>query len=87
MTSYTIEWKRNAVKELKNLPKDAIPRILTTVEQLSQNPRPVGARKLVGSEFSYRVRVGSYRVVYSVFESVFVVEIVRVGHRKDVYRR
>ena len=87
MTSYTIEWKRNAVKELKNLPKDAIPRVLTAVEQLSQNPRPVGARKLVGSEFSYRVRVGSYRVVYSVFESVFVVEIVRVGHRKDVYRR
>jgi len=86
MTSCTIEWKCSAVKELKNLPKDAIPRILTAVEQFSQNPRPVGARKLVGSEFSYRVRVGSYRVVYSVFESVFVVEIVRVGHRKDVYR-
>ena len=86
MTSYTIEWKRTAVKELKKLPKDTIPEILIAIEQLSQNPHPVGVRKLVGSEFSYRIRVGSYRVVYTVFESVLVVEIVRVRHRKDVYR-
>jgi mRNA interferase RelE/StbE len=86
MDSYKIEWKRSAARELKKLPRDVVPRILQAVERLSQDPYPAGARKLVGSEHAYRIRVGVYRIVYSVLASVFVVEIVRVGHRKDVYR-
>ncbi len=87
MTSYKIEWKRSATKELKKLPKETIPRVLRAIEQLAQNPRPVGVRKIVGAEHNYRIRVGNYRIVYSIVESAFVIEIIRVGHRKDIYRR
>ncbi len=87
MAIYQIKWKRSATKELKKLPKDAVQKILRTVEQLSQNPRPVGVKKIVGSKHSCRIRVGNYRIVYSIVEVTFVVEIIRVRHRKDVYRK
>ncbi len=87
MAIYQIKWKRSATKELKKLPKDAVQRILRTVEQLSQNPRPVGVKKIVGSKHSCRIRVGNYRIVYSLVEEIFIVEIIRVRHRKDVYRK
>jgi mRNA interferase RelE/StbE len=87
MASYKVEWKRSAVKELRALPKDAVERILKAVEQLSLNPYPTGVRKLVGSEHSYRIREGNYRVLYTVTASSMVVEIIRVGHRKAVYHR
>ena len=87
MASYKIEWKRSAVKELRNLPNDAIERILKAVEQLSVNPYPAGVRKLVGSEHTYRIRQGDYRIIYTITASSLIVEIIRVGHRKDVYDR
>jgi mRNA interferase RelE/StbE len=87
MASYKVEWKRSAVKELRDLPKDAVERILKAVEQLSGNPYPIGVRKLVGSEHTYRIREGDYRVLYTVTTSSLVVEVIRVGHRKDVYNR
>ena len=87
MASYKVDWKRSAVKELRDLPKDAVERILKAVEHLSGNPHPIGARKLVGSEHTYRIREGNYRVLYTVTASSMVVQIVRVGHRKDVYDR
>jgi mRNA interferase RelE/StbE len=86
MASYRIEWKRSAVKELKRLPVEVIARIVKAVEGLSANPFPAGLVKLAGALTTYRIRIGDYRVVYSVDESVLVVEIVRVRHRKDVYR-
>lgn len=87
MESYKVEWKRSAVKELRKLPKDVIIRILKAVEQLPENPYPVGVRKLVGSEHSYRLREGSHRIIYTVLSSSLIIEIIRVGHRKDVYNR
>ena len=87
MASYKVEWKRSAVKELRDLPKDAVERILKSVEQLSANPHPIGTRKLVGSEHTYRIREGNYRVLYTVTASSMVVQIIRIGHRKDVYDR
>ena len=86
MASYQIEWKRSAVKELKKLPKDSIPRIIKVVEKLSTDPYPEGVRKLVGAEFTYRIRVGNYRVIYHIFKEHLTIEIVRVGHPKDIYR-
>lgn len=86
MASYQIEWKRSALKEIKKLPKDTVVRIIQTVESLSTDPLPVGVRKLIGTEYTYRVRVGDYRVIYNIFENRLTIEIVRVGHRKDVYR-
>ena len=87
MESYKVEWKPSAVKELRKLPKDVIAKILKAVEQLPENPYPLGVRKLVGSEHTYRLREGSYRIIYTVLSSSLIIEIIRVGHRKDVYNR
>jgi mRNA interferase RelE/StbE len=86
MASYKLEWKNSAYKELQKLPRTMITRVVAAVSELSNNPFPHGVKKLVGSEFSYRIRVGDYRVVYEVIENRLVIEIVRVRHRKDVYR-
>ena len=86
MASFRIEWKHSAVTELKKLPPEIISRIINAVEGLSSNPRPTGVKKLVGSDDSYRLRVGRYRIIYSIFETRYVIEIIRVGHRKEVYR-
>jgi mRNA interferase RelE/StbE len=87
MASYRIEWKHSAVKELKRLPKEVVVRILKAVEQLAATPYPSGVRKLIGSEHSYRLREGSYRIIYTVSSSALLIEVIRVGHRKDVYNR
>ncbi len=86
MASYRIEWKNSAYKELQKLPRQMITRIVAEVGNLSSNPFPPGVKKLVGSEYSYRIRVGDYRVVYEIIEDKLIIEIVRVRHRKDVYR-
>ena len=86
MASYRIDWKKSARKELRKLPANMIPRIVEAVETLSENPFPIGSRKLMGAEQTWRIRVGSYRVIYTVFSSLLVIEIVRTAHRKDVYR-
>jgi mRNA interferase RelE/StbE len=86
MVSYHVEWKDSASKELKRLDRSVIPRIVAAVDDLAQNPFPQGCRKLRGGGESYRIRVGDYRVVYKVAERRLVIEIVRVRHRKDVYR-
>ncbi|HEX2644841.1 MAG TPA: type II toxin-antitoxin system RelE/ParE family toxin [Thermoanaerobaculia bacterium] len=85
MGSYQIEWKRSALKELKRLPREALTRILRSVEGLAENPFPSGVKKLVGSDHTYRIRIGDYRVLYDVVGQRLIVEIIRVGHRRDVY--
>jgi len=83
---YGIQWKRSAAKELRQLPREVMARVLRSVEGLRLNPFPAGVRKLSGAEHTYRVREGSYRIIYSVYTSRLVVEVIRVGHRRDVYR-
>jgi len=87
MASYKLEWKKSAAKDLKNLPSDLITKVLRAVEQLADNPFPHGVKKLAGSEHSYRIREGSYRILYTVTTARLTVEIVKIGHRKDVYDR
>jgi mRNA interferase RelE/StbE len=87
MAEYKVEWKRSAVKELEKLPRQAVTRIVEAVRNLASNPFPGGTRKLAGSEQTYRIRVGVYRILYSVYADKFIVEIIRVKHRKDVYKR
>ena len=87
MPIYRIEWKSSAVKELEKLPRKMVTRIVEAVGNLADNPFPSGTRKLVGSEQSFRIRVGVYRILYSVHDDYFIVEIIRVRHRKDVYKR
>lgn len=86
MDSYRIEWKKSALKELQKLHKSVIPRILDAVEQLAEEPHPAGSRKLQKSKSHYRIRVGVYRIIYSVFKNRLIIEIIRIGHRKDIYR-
>ena len=87
MDSYNIEWKHSAARERRKLPREAVLRILQAVEQLATEPYPHGVRKLVGAQHTYRIRVGDYRVVYNVVSSTLIIQIVRVGHRRDVYNR
>ncbi|MHB8762978.1 MAG: type II toxin-antitoxin system RelE family toxin [Deferrisomatales bacterium] len=86
MASFRVEWKRSALKELRGLPRDAVRRLVEVVAALGADPMPAGAKKLAGAEHTYRLRVGDYRVVYSVWSAVLIVEVVRVGHRREVYR-
>lgn len=86
MASYRIEWKDSARKELKHVERGAIGRILAAIESLGVNPRPAGCRKLVGTSGAYRIRVGHYRVLYTIVDDRLIVEVIRVGHRSAVYR-
>jgi mRNA interferase RelE/StbE len=87
MASYRIEWKPTAVKELRKLPRQMIPRIVSAVDHLAASPFPDGSKKLVGSDHTFRVRVGDYRVIYDVLETVMTILIIRVAHRDHAYRR
>ena len=69
------------------LPKREQRRVLSAIEALADDPRPVGVRKITGTENTYRLRVGDYRIVYEIGDNVLTVFVVRVRHRKDVYRR
>ena len=87
MASYSIEWKSSAKKELRKIDKKEIPKILEAVENLASNPHPTNHKKLLGTEHNFRIRVGSYRVVYFLEDDKLLIEIIRVGHRKDVYTK
>jgi len=87
MESYKIKWKKSAYKELRNIHKEYIPKIIDSVEKLSLNPFPSGVKKLSGSEKTYRIRVGDYRIIYEIEEQRLIIQIIRVRHRKDVYKR
>jgi mRNA interferase RelE/StbE len=85
MACFEIHWKKSAQRELRKLDALVIPRIIHAIQELENNPKPQGCKKLKGSEHSYRIRIGNYRVIYEIFEAKVIIEIVRVRHRKDVY--
>lgn len=84
--AYALAWKRSALKDARALPRDVAARVVATAEALAVDPHPPGSRKLSGTNRTYRVRVGDYRIVYSVYDSTLTVEVIRVGHRSSVYR-
>ena len=86
MGLYEIQWKDSAKKELKNLDKAIIKRLLAHIDLLAENPRPETSKKLQGIDNFYRIRVADYRVVYSIEDDVLVVEIIRLGHRHKIYQ-
>ena len=85
MVKYKILIKPSAVKEIDSLAKKDIVRITTKIQDLSEDPRPTGSQKLSGKN-RYRVRQGNYRIVYSIEDAIRIVKVVKVGHRRDVYR-
>ena len=72
MALYRIEWKRSAAKELKQLPKNAIQKALSIVEELTNNPHPNTSKKLSGTDNTYRIRFGNYRMIYNVMDQMLV---------------
>ena len=85
MTAYSITFAASAKKELKDLEPNATGRVLPKIRELSGNPRPTGCRKLHGYKDRWRIRVGNYRVVYSIDDEQRIVDITRIAHRKDAY--
>ncbi|HEY5296881.1 MAG TPA: type II toxin-antitoxin system RelE/ParE family toxin [Verrucomicrobiae bacterium] len=86
MADYSISFARSARKELEHLSDDVAERILTKIELLAENPRPVGVIKLHGQKNLWRMRVGDYRVVYSIDDFAKAVDVSVIRHRRDVYR-
>ena len=87
MARYSLEIKRSAVREIENLSnRKERRRVIERIASLAAEPRPAGAEKLAGED-RYRVRQGPYRVVYEIDDASKVVRIVKVGHRREVYRR
>lgn len=89
MRSYHVRFTKRAAKELSKLPRTAQERIAAAVDWLKEEPRPAGVTgvtKLSGDAELYRIRVGDYRVLYGIEDDVLLVLVVRVGHRRDVYR-
>jgi len=86
MANYKLVFKKSVSKDLRSIPNKDVARILQRMEQLQENPRLVGSEKLSGQE-RYRVRQGLYRIIYEVADELLVVTVVKIGHRKHVYKR
>ena len=85
--TYRIEVKESAMREIAAMPKRDRRRAVRAIAALADEPRPQGVRKLTGIKDAYRLRVGDYRIIYQIADDVLTVFVVRVGNRKDIYRR
>ncbi|MEZ4846994.1 MAG: type II toxin-antitoxin system RelE/ParE family toxin [Bdellovibrionota bacterium] len=85
MENYEIEIKKSAQKELEKLPKKDIQIIVEKINGLCKNPRGPNSIKLSGDE-KYRMRVGRYRVLYEIVDQVLMIYVIKIAHRKEVYR-
>lgn len=83
---YRVEVARRAAKALATLPRQEQQRVRAAIDLLAEAPRPPGCVAMAGEKDSYRVRVGVYRIVYEVHDDVLLVQVARVGHRREVYR-
>ncbi len=86
MARYELRFKTSVAKDLRGIPKADVRRILARIEALRDDPRGAGCEKLAGGAESYRVRQGDWRIVYEIQDAVLVVQVVRIGHRGQVYR-
>jgi mRNA interferase RelE/StbE len=84
--SYAIQIMPSALRALARLPKSRQERIRDRIDALAENPRPPGVVKMAGQEGLYRIREGDYRVIFAIRDEALLVLVVRVGHRKEVYR-
>ena len=84
--AYRVELKPSAASQLRKLDRGIQKRIFAKFDQLRDNPRPNGVQKLAGEDDLYRVRVGDFRIVYTIFDDQLLVLVLVIGDRKDVYR-
>jgi len=85
MGNFEVIFKQSVAKDLRQIPKKDVARILERIEALTVEPRPPGAEKLSGQE-KYRIRQGVYRILYEIRNAQLIVVVIKVGHRRDVYR-
>lgn len=83
--TYSIEVKKSVVKALQHIPREDQIRIAKAIKKLAQNPRPQNCVKLADSPY-YRIRCGHYRIIYDIQDDKLIIIILKVGHRKEVYR-
>ena len=86
MGKYRLRLKKSAAKEIENLPKKDCARVVGAIQKLLDDPHGQNTQKLSGQE-KYRIRVGNYRALYEIINDELVVMVVKVAHRKDVYRK
>lgn len=84
--NYQIEFVKQAVKQFKALPTQDRERLQPKIDALATEPRPSGVVKLAGADDLYRIRVGEYRIIYSIQDEQLLILVVKIGHRRDVYR-
>lgn len=84
---YKIEFTRAAEKQIIDIPRIDLKRISNRIDKLAVDPFPSGFEKMQGHENLYRIRQGDYRILYSLFEEKLIVLIVKIGHRREVYRK
>jgi mRNA interferase RelE/StbE len=85
VANYKILIKPSAVKELNKIPKKEFSKITDKINSLSHDPRPSGCEKLA-AQSAYRIRQGSYRIIYTIEDDKLTILVIKVGHRRDVYR-
>jgi mRNA interferase RelE/StbE len=83
---YKVVISKQILKSLDKIPVVYLPDIKEAVNSLGINPRPFGSIKLAGSKNTYRIRVGAYRIIYTIQDDILTVEVVKIDHRKNVYR-
>ncbi|HET7268917.1 MAG TPA: type II toxin-antitoxin system RelE/ParE family toxin [Oleiagrimonas sp.] len=86
MARFEVIFKRSVAKDLRHIPKQNVQRILARINALADDPRPPGVEKLSAQE-RYRVRQGIYRILYEIEDDRLLIVVVKVGHRRDAYRR
>lgn len=87
MANYKIELSESVLKSLKRIPKKEVSKIIEKIQILGINPFPEGCRKLKDLHGVYRVRQGKYRIIYEVHENRLIVIVLKIGHRKDIYKK
>ena len=85
MARYSLQFKKSVAKDLRNLPRKDVRRVLKRIVRLAEDPRPSSCEKLTGREV-YRVRQGRYRTLYEIQDNVLVVLVIKIGSRDGVYR-
>ena len=86
MAGYKIYFRQSVLKDLAKIPKRELQRIIKRIEKLSADPRPRGCEKISGQD-RFRIRQGSYRIVYSIQDDELTIWVVKIGHRRDIYRK
>jgi mRNA interferase RelE/StbE len=82
---YKVLIANSAQKSARNIPNDYWDIIINCIFELAENPRPRGCKKLAGAENTYRIRVRDYRVIYTITDEILIVEVIKIGHRKNIY--